>query len=69
MLFVFAGYQGDAEDAEDEADGEDEEDTLGKRKGNTHLTITILYNWYFLQASKFCYFRAPNDSTKITSFK
>ena len=39
MLFVFSGYQGDGEDAEDEADGEDEEDTLGKRKGNTHLTI------------------------------
>ena len=29
----------------------------------------ILYNWYFLQAFSFCYFCAPHDSAKITSFK
>ena len=29
----------------------------------------LLYNWYFLQAFNFRYFRAPHDSAKITSFK
>ena len=33
------------------------------------LLFKILYNWYFLQAFNFCYFCAPHDSTKITSFK
>ena len=35
-----------------------------------HLTsIVILYNWYFLQTFKFCYFRALHDSAKMISFK
>ena len=29
----------------------------------------ILYNWYFLQAFNFRYFRASHDSAKITSIK
>ena len=34
-----------------------------------HNWNTILYNWYFLHAFKICYFRAPHDSVKITSFR
>ena len=29
----------------------------------------ILYNWCFLQDFNLCYFHAPHDSVKITSFK
>ena len=48
--------------------GDNNEDNNGVSAIVGHKNVT-LYNWYFLQAFDFCYFRTPHDSAKITSFK
>ena len=42
---------------------------MNSNENQTSLKKSILCNWYFLQAFNFCYFCAPHDSAKITSFK
>ena len=36
---------------------------------NNSSPSQVIYNWYFLQAFNFCYFRTPNNSVKITIFE
>ena len=61
--------QAERTNVKDDGDGAGTSTAIGMLILGKAIRYQILYNWYFLQAFNFCYFRAPHDSTKITSFK